>query len=95
MRIEWTWDAGFRKRLKRIESCEDQLAQSIVAARQRTICHTAPHHLKGVANGIRAGCAGVGNDPRLRAKAQRPLHPDRLALRLVVLDLGELPTPRG
>ena len=70
------------------------MAESIVAAGQHALRVAAAQQLPGVANGVAAGSAGIGDDRdgSVKAKSIRQIQP--LPLRLIVHDSSCLPAIR-
>ncbi len=75
-----------RQRLQGIEPRENQLAQGVIAAGEYAFARAAPQQFPRVADGIRAGRAGVGDDGDRAVKTKRLGQRQRLALRLVLHD---------
>ena len=75
-----------RQRLQGIEPRENKLAQGVVAAGQHAFARAGAQQFPRVADGIRAGRAGVGDDVDRAVKAERLGQHQRLVLRLVLRD---------
>ncbi len=90
MGVERAGDAGDGEGLEGIETREDELAEGIVSARECEGALTAAEGVKGVADGVGSGGAGVGNDLGVGVEAEGFEGGADLTLDLVVFDTLEL-----
>ena len=78
------------ERLQGIETGEDHLTESVVAAGQNALAVTASQKFPGVADGVGAGSASVGDDGDRAAETESVGEIERLALRLILDDASGL-----
>lgn len=83
---------GRGERLEGIETGEDEQAEGIVAAGDGAIGAAGCHEIRRVADGVRAGCAGVGDDGCGTADPEGVAEGVGLVLWLVAVDAGRLAT---
>jgi hypothetical protein len=89
--LDIKWPALCRgESLERIEAREDHLAQAVIPASQYTLSASTAEKVPGMANGVRARSAGVGDNGDAPLKPKRLRQVQALPLRLVIDDAARL-----